>query len=132
MTTALTGLLSDQTVYTPCYCEENVYNLIHWLTKRGEAVLENLTVVFISNENKSIPIWKQRASSREDGLVIWDYHVILIDEVFRLVWDLDSTMSQFPTPLALYIEQAFQPNWNLGPKLERSNRCLMILANVTR
>lgn len=130
MATALTELRSDKTVYTACYCEENVYNLIHWLTERGEAVLENLTVVFISNENKSVPIWKQRASTREDGLVIWDYHVILIDEVSRLVWDLDSTLIQFPTPLTLYIEQAFQPNWYPGPKLERCNRCLMILASV--
>eukprot|EP00210_Caulerpa_lentillifera_P000663 g640.t1 len=122
MSTCLADVLSDRTLYNPCYCEENVYNLVNWLTRHGEAIIDNLRVVFISNKNKSVPIWKQRASQEENGFIIWDYHVILIDQGASVVWDLDSTLDQFPTPLITYIEQALQPNLNLSPSLQRSYR----------
>ena len=44
--------------------------------------------------NRSVPIWRQQASEREDEMVVWDYHVIAIaqkahDSTFY-IFDLDS------------------------------------------
>lgn len=35
----------------------------------------NLFALFISNPPEMVPFWYQRASSHQDGFVIWDYHV---------------------------------------------------------
>ncbi|KAF9566342.1 hypothetical protein CPC08DRAFT_814909 [Agrocybe pediades] len=66
-------------VYTRCYCEENVYLLCDQflkdtsVTERWEAY-----AVFISNENKTAALWYQKAARVEGNPVIWDYHVILV------------------------------------------------------
>ena len=69
--------------YTKCYCEENVHRLIATLVERGVARdASDLFVVFISNPSKSVPLWAQKAA-REGcwgGLVVWDYHVVLLQE----------------------------------------------------
>lgn len=43
---------------------------------------------------RSVPIWRQQASEREDGLVVWDYHVVAIAQTNEgssfSVFDLDS------------------------------------------
>ncbi|XP_072958898.1 protein N-terminal glutamine amidohydrolase isoform X5 [Typha angustifolia] len=102
--------------YTPFYCEENVYILCKKLSASGIAdpVGLDLFVVFISNEEKKIPLWYQKASKTIDGLVLWDYHVICI-QVKRnqgnglvLVWDLDTSLP-LPSPLKQYINEAIRP-----------------------
>ncbi|RRT60029.1 hypothetical protein B296_00029609 [Ensete ventricosum] len=62
-----------------------------------------------------VPLWHQKASIRNDGLVLWDYHVICIQvnasrrgKVFDLVWDLDSSLP-FPSPINVYFSEAIQP-----------------------
>ncbi|MEW5320078.1 MAG: hypothetical protein WDW38_011179 [Sanguina aurantia] len=68
--------------YTASYCEENVHHLCSRLVERGVAQsLDSLHVTFISNALQQVPIWQQRAGhpSRE-GLVVWDYHVVLIQQ----------------------------------------------------
>ncbi|MQL86158.1 hypothetical protein Taro_018686 [Colocasia esculenta] len=102
--------------YTPCYCEENIYFLCKQLSLFGIAESEghDLFVVFISNEEKQVPLWHQKASKRVDGLVVWDYHVICIQsrrregDIHPIVWDLDSTLP-FPLPLNRYMAETFQP-----------------------
>ncbi|KAM3410215.1 hypothetical protein ACQJBY_002435 [Aegilops geniculata] len=66
--------------HTPYYCEENVYLLCKELIKAGLAdpAGNDLYAVFISNEEKKIPLWYQKASRTNDGFVLWDYHVICI------------------------------------------------------
>ncbi|CAI2162745.1 12539_t:CDS:2 [Funneliformis geosporum] len=92
-------------IYTPCYCEENVYHLCKAFGK-----LDDIYVCFISNENRSIPIWKQRASKFHDGIVIWDYHVILLVKEKSnptKVYDLDTTLS-FPCDFSIYVQESFK------------------------
>ncbi|PAA66389.1 hypothetical protein BOX15_Mlig008920g1, partial [Macrostomum lignano] len=97
-------LSRDEFVHTACYCEENVYHLIRQLRAVPSAL-------FISNPARLAPVWCQRASSRPDGLVFWDYHVVAIDGSQNppLVYDLDSKLD-FPCSLPLYFEHALRPN----------------------
>uniref|UniRef100_A0ACD5TH35 Uncharacterized protein n=1 Tax=Avena sativa TaxID=4498 RepID=A0ACD5TH35_AVESA len=102
--------------HTPYYCEENVYLLCKELIRAGLAdpVGTDLYAVFISNEEKKVPLWYQKASRNDDGFVLWDYHVICIQSrrnrgyVPDLVWDLDSTLP-FPCPFPQYVADAVQP-----------------------
>ncbi|KAJ4979050.1 hypothetical protein NE237_009830 [Protea cynaroides] len=111
--------------YTPSYCEENVYLLCKKLCLIGVADADgsDLFVVFISNEKKQVPMWHQKASSRADGVILWDYHVVCIQRkkegksLFQ-VWDLDSTLP-FPAPLALYASEAVRPSFQLYPEYQR-------------
>lgn len=85
-------------VYTRCYCEENIY----WLIKRfltpsgGEQPEWDVFSVFISNPTRTVTkmnlresyvrilklitqvaLWNQRGGPSRDTPAIWDYHVIL-------------------------------------------------------
>ncbi|KAJ0262486.1 Protein N-terminal glutamine amidohydrolase [Hirschfeldia incana] len=105
---------------------ENVYLLCKTLCENGVAdeTGSDLFVVFISNEKKQVPLWHQKASSRADGIVLWDYHVICVqrkkesDSAEPLVWDLDSTLP-FPSPLASYVSDTIQPSFQLFPEYQR-------------
>uniref|UniRef100_A0A0D9WG18 Protein N-terminal glutamine amidohydrolase n=1 Tax=Leersia perrieri TaxID=77586 RepID=A0A0D9WG18_9ORYZ len=71
----------------------------------------DLYVVFISNEEKKVPLWYQKASHSGDGFVLWDYHVICIQSRRKkgdLVWDLDSNLP-FPCPFIQYVSDAIRP-----------------------
>ncbi|CAH8387540.1 unnamed protein product [Eruca vesicaria subsp. sativa] len=112
--------------HTPFYCsEENVYLLCKTLCENGvaDANGSDLFVVFISNEKKQVPLWHQKASTRADGIVLWDYHVICVQRKKEsdsepLVWDLDSTLP-FPSPLASYVSQTTQPSFQLFAEYQR-------------
>jgi len=111
--------------HTPYYCEENVYLLCKTLCENGvaEATCSDLFVVFISNEKKQVPLWHQKASTRADGVVLWDYHVICVQRKKEsdsepLVWDLDSTLP-FPSPLASYVTETIQPSFQLFAEYQR-------------
>ncbi|XP_078445573.1 amino-terminal glutamine amidohydrolase [Wolffia australiana] len=113
--------------YTPFYCEENVYLLCKQLSLSGNADPNSTDrfVAFISNDEKQVPLFLQKASKRVDGLVVWDYHVICIqsrkDEESRLqhlVWDLDSTL---PSPISFreYMAETLQPRLSSSLTLKR-------------
>ncbi|CAN0910033.1 Protein N-terminal glutamine amidohydrolase [Linum grandiflorum] len=116
-------------VYTPYYCEENVYFLCKKLCENGKANEDgsDLYVVFISNEKKQVPLWNQKASTRADGIVLWDYHVICIqkkrddDSSSALIWDLDSSLP-FPSPLATYLSETMRPSFELFSDFQRLYR----------
>jgi hypothetical protein len=76
-----------------------------------------------------VPFWKQQASQRQDGLVVWDYHVVVLEvnhhqelqqqqqqhqqqaqqlhQPAALFWDLD-TVLPFPCSFQEYAQQALQ------------------------
>eukprot|EP01100_Stratorugosa_tubuloviscum_P014297 TRINITY_DN7566_c0_g1_i1.p1 TRINITY_DN7566_c0_g1~~TRINITY_DN7566_c0_g1_i1.p1 ORF type:complete len:229 (-),score=76.72 TRINITY_DN7566_c0_g1_i1:143-778(-) len=113
----------SQQIYTSCYCEENVYKLCEKIeTLNGN--LNLYKVAFISNPNKSVAIWNQESGNRlNEGLVIWDYHVILIQlskikcETMNqflknsLVLDLDTSLN-YPINLEMYLNLCFKNNIN--------------------
>ncbi|KAJ6797580.1 protein N-terminal glutamine amidohydrolase [Iris pallida] len=113
--------------HTPFYCEENVYFLCKKLCMLGIADEKgaDLFVVFISNEERKIPMWYQKASKQTDGLVIWDYHVICIQSQkseqgipHYMVWDLDSSLP-CPLPLNEYFGKAILAPFALDPTYNR-------------
>lgn len=89
----------------------------------------DLFVVFISNENKKIPLWHQKASKSSEGLVIWDYHVICIQIGNKergkesLIWDLDSSLP-FPLPLGKYVSETFRQQLLLKSMFRRVLRVI--------
>lgn len=103
-------LRNDSSVYTSCYCEENVYNLCKKLSESSTSTSPPAAfAVFISNASKTVAVWNQRASRRPEEPVVWDYHVILVvcAASGAVVYDLDSTLP-FPTALDEYVHAAFQ------------------------
>nr|XP_019961913.1 PREDICTED: protein N-terminal glutamine amidohydrolase isoform X1 [Paralichthys olivaceus] len=113
----------ENCVYSSCYCEENVWKLCEFVKKERTAPLEHLSVVFISNENRMVPLWKQK-SGCGDQPVIWDYHVILMVRGLQsdaLVYDLDSELS-FPCSLKLYGAKALRSDRSIRPEYHRKLR----------
>ena len=110
--------------YAQQFCEENIYKLINRFILMGASIDDDMHVVFISSLGKATPIWYQRASlskspsaslsqspsSAGSDAVWWDYHVIL--QFGADIFDLD-TLLPFPTPIAEYVELAFQPQMTL-------------------
>ncbi|KAI0350075.1 hypothetical protein OH77DRAFT_1413760 [Trametes cingulata] len=78
--------LPPDSVYTSCYCEENIYLLAQTFTRLsgahstdtlGSSWPWQIYVVFISNGGKTVVLWSQKAA-RDGGWVVWDYHVVLV------------------------------------------------------
>ncbi|KAJ1193955.1 hypothetical protein NDU88_003250 [Pleurodeles waltl] len=109
--------------YTSCYCEENVWKLCEYIRNCGHYPLEEFYAVFISNDNKMVPIWKQQACRGEEP-VVWDYHVILLHVSSgerNSVYDLDSLLP-FPCDFTTYVEEAFKSDADLQPQFRRKMR----------
>ena len=102
--------------YTSCYCEENIWKLCEKIKKSDKLEHlfreENAYIVFISNDGKSVPLWNQSASDDAGGLVIWDYHVILIiKNEGSVVFDLDTRLP-YPCAFNHYTLNTFGSNEN--------------------
>ncbi|KAL4224097.1 hypothetical protein ACF0H5_017551 [Mactra antiquata] len=112
-------------VYTSCYCEENVWHLCDSVRQNHPAVLDNCYCIFISNRDRTVPLWEQKASNAEDGVVLWDYHVIFIhcDGNECLVYDLDSRLD-FPCNILTYIEKGILSCDHLKPQYKRLFRVI--------
>ncbi|XP_049807389.1 protein N-terminal glutamine amidohydrolase isoform X2 [Schistocerca nitens] len=57
--------------YTPNYCEENVWHLCHAVSNHHPKELQHCYVVFVSNDHRTVPLWRQKAGHEEEKLVIW-------------------------------------------------------------
>lgn len=54
-----------------CFSEENVWQLCNSVRQRHPAELSRCKVVFVSNEARVVPLWRQKAGRDEEKLVIW-------------------------------------------------------------
>src|SRR5690606_16532991 len=80
--------LSEQPLYCPFFCEENVWHLC--AHPRGAAA--GRRVVSIASPDRRVAMWGQKASREPRAAIAWDYHVVLLlRELGRAwqVWDLD-------------------------------------------
>ena len=99
-------------IYTSCYCEENVFKFCEKLNELN-IDLSNYFAVFISNQEKAIPVWCSQQS--KGGMTIWDYHVILLyinrsnDNKLSRFYDFDSNLP-FPCEMIKYFESTFKPS----------------------
>lgn len=118
-------IVLDQCHYTPHYCEENVWKLADKIRLENNKYLQYSSVVFVSNHNSLVPLWKQKAGKDTEGLVVWDYHVFLIYEGHNSSWvfDLD-TLLQFPVHFVDYFIQTFKSDDILKPEFHRLFRVI--------
>ncbi|KAI8053159.1 N-terminal glutamine amidase-domain-containing protein [Gilbertella persicaria] len=116
----------DTLHYTASYCEENIYKLCQDIQSRKPELLEYFQVVFISNNNRAVPLWQQKVGQEEEHMVIWDYHVILYFEKEgseSLVYDFD-TLLPFPAPADMYAMHTFKPNSVFNKKYQHAFRLI--------
>ncbi|CAK8698011.1 protein N-terminal glutamine amidohydrolase-like [Clavelina lepadiformis] len=106
----------DECIYTKCYCEENVWMLCNHVLKNHKNLLQQFYVIFVSNENKAVPLWAQKSRTDITKPVIWDYHALLLfvegseyEGEHAYILDLDSVLP-FPTKLSIYCQEAFRPD----------------------
>jgi hypothetical protein len=91
-------------LYTPFYCEENIWHL----SQVPSFSASDSKVVFVSNEKRSCPLWKQRAGVGEEEFVLWDYHVIFLHKQNSWqVFDLDTTLG-LPVLFQTYVNATFR------------------------
>ncbi|XP_048363966.1 protein N-terminal glutamine amidohydrolase [Sphaerodactylus townsendi] len=110
-------------VYTSCYCEENVWKLCEYVRSQNQYPLEEFYAVFISNDRRMVPLWKQKSSCGNQP-VIWDYHVILLhvsNANQNFIYDLDTALP-FPCPFDTYVEEAFKSDNILDAAFRRKVR----------
>ncbi|XP_040580352.1 protein N-terminal glutamine amidohydrolase [Lepeophtheirus salmonis] len=107
--------------YTAYYCEENIWRLCEKLIQSGG----NLKAIFISNDRKAAPLWNQRLSDplRNEGAVLWEYHVIALDGDSRIIYDFDSSIG-FKVNFDKYVEMTFHPEWELDPIFQQKFRVI--------
>uniref|UniRef100_A0A0A9Z8C0 Protein N-terminal glutamine amidohydrolase n=1 Tax=Lygus hesperus TaxID=30085 RepID=A0A0A9Z8C0_LYGHE len=120
----------EQFEYTKCYCEENIWKLVEALKLGESRVLDQCWVVFISNDDRTIPLWKQKAGHQDSNhLVIWDYHVILVvrsednSSHEEYVVDFD-TVLPFVFPLKDYYDLAIQDESQMIDSFKRKFRVI--------
>lgn len=104
--------------YAACYCEENIYKLCEIIQSKcnkssdRSIQTDNVYVVFLSCAiaDDGFPLWYQKASNDKShdnfGVVVWDYHVILLYDT--LVYDIDSVLP-YPCSLSEYVTKAIRP-----------------------
>lgn len=128
---------SDQDLRVPFYCEENAWRVAFRHTHSSdnrkpsneEEDVWEYYVVFISNQLRCCPLFKQRAVA-PDEYVSWDYHVIVIrtrescstssdgdNKNATEVLDVDSWL-QYSCPIEEYLDGTFPhtTNEDLDPK----------------
>ncbi|GAA5840432.1 hypothetical protein JCM11251_006558 [Rhodosporidiobolus azoricus] len=109
-------------LYTPFYCEENVYQLASFLSSSDGAQprFTRLYAVFISNLSRRALLFQQKASraGAEQGCyVIWDYHVVAVgvldaaigEKERVVVLDRDSRLGD-ELDLTDYVLHTFRPD----------------------
>lgn len=86
--------------YQPYYCEENAWHRV------ADPVLaaSGAKVLVISNAEKAVPFWQQRAAPRPDDVVMWDYHVVVW--ALGQIWDPDHVPG-CPVPVASWLSASF-------------------------
>lgn len=60
-------------LFRPCPfdSEENVWKLCEQVKKTRPAELSKCYAVFVSNEGRTVPLWRQKAGRGDDKVVIW-------------------------------------------------------------
>ncbi|KAJ7046632.1 N-terminal glutamine amidase-domain-containing protein [Mycena alexandri] len=97
---------TPDTVHTPFYCEENIYLLCEAFVLQQEEV----SAVFISNEQKTVALWNQKLN--DESVVVWDYHVFLLLRSRgqqHWIYDFDSRLP-FPCLMRDYLRHTFKEN----------------------
>ena len=93
-------------LYTPLFCEENIWQLIHSLSS-SDIAISKLWCLFITNPSQKVALLNQQTAPLNQ-LVIWDYHVILLADINHqsVIFDFDTRLD-FVTSLDEYLKNTF-------------------------
>ena len=91
--------------YTPFFCEENIWHLGR--ERSQHQPVGDFSVWILRGRGSAFVIFAQKAAVPGEPL-FWDYHVVLVDDHHRLVYDFD-TLAPFPCPEDEYLQWAFGP-----------------------
>jgi len=102
--------------YTALFCEENIWLLAKSLQIEGKK-LEQLKILFLSNTKKQIALFEQQSAPLGQA-VIWDYHVLLLEQSAQgdSIYDFDSRLP-FPCPAHQYFYSSFPEPQKLPQRL---------------
>lgn len=91
--------------YAPYFCEENIWQLL--ADERHQAT--EAYAIVITNRQRQVAMWAQRAALVPGTPVVWDYHVVALARAERgfEVWDLDCTAG-CPLPFVRWREVSFE------------------------
>ncbi len=108
-------------LYTPYYCEENIWHLCQESRFEKRACY----AVVVSNSWATCALFNQRAATAPGSPVVWDYHVVLFAETHDgwEVWDLDSVLER-PTPMRCWFEGTFVGVGALRPRFSAQFRVI--------
>ena len=99
--------------YQPFYCEENIWQFVDGVSA---ARWPHLRVIFITNETRTVALANQRAG--QDGLVVWDYHVVALElDPAALIIDFDC-ISGSPLDAETWMRQTFGPLAHVSPQYQ--------------
>lgn len=100
--------------YASHFCEENVWRAV----QEPALPLSGRHALFISNPDRTVALWSQRAGDEEEGgLVVWDFHVVMLGqgESGPLLWDPDCTVATLQ-PLASWLVATFPAGDAVQPR----------------
>ena len=90
-------------LYTAFFCEENIW---HFLNTQQLNESQEYSAVFITNAHRQVALARQSMGD-ENGVVVWDYHVIAISHSpTPMVWDFDTRLP-FPCPAHKWLGGTF-------------------------
>ena len=91
---------AEPPLYCANFCEENIWQLARKIDNPCQ-------VVFISNPNRQVALWQQQ-SAPVGQPVVWDYHVILLEQRYTkvLCHDFDSRLA-YALPAVNYLAESF-------------------------
>ncbi|KAF7234424.1 hypothetical protein EG68_11776, partial [Paragonimus skrjabini miyazakii] len=111
-------------IYTPNYCEENVYLLLQKL--QADNLSGEFHVVFVSNSSSSVALFAQaKGNPKSDHMIVWssalqDYHVFLIHTASGSHWVFDfDTILDFPVSFSVYRKYGLRENALLPDEFRR-------------
>lgn len=90
----------------PDYCEENVWQMARQPSSNPR------WAVFMSTEDRECVMHAQISRYHDEGTVIWDYHVVLLEESEDgfIVWD-PNCREGYPLPCSHWTQANF-PTWD--------------------
>ena len=105
--------------YQPYYCEENAWQLCQAAPFERQPVW----VVVITNDERTCPLWNQKACASPARPVFWDYHVVVVTGRGgdARVWDLDTRLGA-PVAFETWWRGTFPSLEGFPPELQPSFR----------
>jgi len=100
--------------YQAYFCEENIWHFARQYLKINSNAPSSddpsagdlrYFVLFFINESRQVSLMNQSVFG-DDGIGVWDYHVVFFDASKRLIFDFD-TMLPFPVDARTYIQGTF-------------------------